>query len=150
MFHILTSALVLTTLLAPASFAGQGDKKEKGKKPDRTIEIVRENGKIVFREKDKPKGQGKPRAVAVVVGETVRWVNRDTESHTLKSVAKVGGKPVFDTQAIKPGEHKDVVFNIDMYRGVGGLPAQYVTLKYRGGDKADQEGELTFLSAARR
>jgi hypothetical protein len=148
MIPILTSALVLM-LLAPA---GQREEKEKGKtkEPDRTIEILREDGKIVFREKGKPRGKDKPKAVGVVVGETIRWVNRDTEPHTLKSVAKVDDKPLFDTQAIRPGEHKDVLFNIDMYRNVGGRPARYVTLKYRSGDKADQEGELTFLSAARR
>jgi hypothetical protein len=144
MIRILASALALT-FLAPAPFGARGEEK----KPDRTIEILREDGKIVFREKDKPREKGKPKAVAVVVGETVRWVNRDTESHALTSVAKVDGKPVFDTEAIKPGAHKDVVFTIDMYRSVGGRPARFVTLKYRSDDKADREGELTFLSAAR-
>ena len=144
MKRIPTAALILAILGVP-SFAGQGD--EKAKKPDRTIEILREDGKVVFREKGKPKEKGKPRAVGVVVGETVRWVNRDTEPHRLKSVAKVDGEPLFATQAIQPGAHKDVVFNIKMYRGLGGRPAQYVTIKYRGDEHADHEGELTFMSA---
>jgi hypothetical protein len=131
-------------LLALAVLSQGGEKK-----PDRTIEILREDGKIVFREEGKPREKGKPRAVGVVVGETIRWVNRDAEPHTLKSVAKADGRPVFDTKDIKPGEHKDVVFNIDMYRSLGGRPARFVTLKYRSGDAADKEGELTFMSAAR-
>ena len=71
MTRILTSALVLAALGGP-SFAGGGQGDEKEKKPDHTIEILREEGRIVFREKDKPRGKGKPRAVGVVVGETIR------------------------------------------------------------------------------
>ena len=149
MTRILTSALVLAALGGP-SFAGGGQGDEKEKKPDHTIEILREEGRIVFREKDKPRGKGKPRAVGVVVGETIRWVNRDTEPHTLKCVAEIDGQPAFDTKVIRPGAHKDVVFNIKMYSGLGGRPAQYVTIKYRADGHADDEGELTFLSAARR
>ena len=55
----------------------------------------------MFREQGKD-GKGKPRAVGVVVGETVRWVNRDNEPHTLKSVAKHDGKPILNTDRIAP------------------------------------------------
>lgn len=121
-----------------------------GKKPSRAIEILREDGKVVFREQGKPKEKGKPRAIPVVVGETIRWVNRDAERHRLRSVEQADGQPIFDTQSIKPGEFKDVVFDIDMYHKLGGRPAQYVNLRYRDEGAADSEGELTFISAARR
>lgn len=152
MMRILSAALVLTAL-GPASLAGrgqgQGEGEGEGKKPDRIIEILREGGKIVFREQGRRNDKGKPRAVGVVVGETVRWVNRDAEPHTLRSVAKHDDKPLFDTQAIGPGQHKDVAFNIDMYRALAGRPARYVSVKYQSGDRADQQGELIFMSAAR-
>lgn len=141
MSYASATALNLAMLLLSSLTATVGDKE-----PDKTIEITRKDGKLVFTEKGKDKVQ----AVSIVVGETIRWVNRDELSHTLKSVAKVEGEPLFDTGAIRPGKSKDVRFDIDIYRNAGGRTANFVRLKYVGDDRADEAAELIFLSAARR
>ena len=129
-------------MLAMLALAVVGD----DKKPDRTIEVTRKDGKVAFTET----GQSRPKPVQVVVGETIRWVNRDDQPHTLRSVVEVDGKPLFRTEVIRPGESKDILFDIDLYRKAGGRTANYVRLKYQSGDRAEEPGELIFLSAARR
>ncbi len=129
-------------MLAMLPLAVVGD----DKKPDRTIEVTRKDGKIRFTEK----GQSKSKPVQVVVGETVRWVNRDDQPHTLRSIVEVEGKPLFRTEVIRPGESKDMLFDIDLYRKAGGRTANFVRLKYHGDDRAEEPGELIFISAARR
>jgi hypothetical protein len=117
------------------------------KKPVKTIELIRKDGKVRFTEK----GQARSKPVTVVVGETVRWVNRDDRPHTVRSVVEIDGKPLFRSEVIPPGESRDLLFDIDLYRKAGGRTANYVRLKYQSGDRAEDEpGELIFLSAARR
>jgi len=114
--------------------------------PDKTVEITRKDGKLVFIEHGKEKAQ----AIPVVVGETIRWENKDTQPHTVVSVQTAAGKPLFDTGIIPPGKHKDVHFDIDMYQRAGGKPANVVRVKYHNRAQIDEVGELHFLSAARR
>jgi plastocyanin len=141
MYHALAAALVLSTLAVSELAAQKGDQRV-----DKTIEITRRDGKLVFIEQ----GEDKAKAVTIVVGQRIRWENKDTQPHTLESTLRVEGKPLFDTGAIKPGEHKDVVFDIDVYRRAGGKPANVVTVKYQSHKKSDEVGELQLLSAARR
>ena len=134
-------------LLALASLcpepSGDGDKP---KAPARTIEITRQAGKVVFTEQ----GKTEAKAVAVVVGQSVRWVNRDDQPRTIQSVVEVDGKRLFQTEVISPGAHKDILFNNDLYRAAGGRMAEYVSLKYRADDRSEETGELILLSPARR
>ncbi len=85
-----------------------------------------------------------------MVGQTIRWENKDTDPHHLVSNQTVSDKPLFDTGVIDPGKHKDVLFDIDLYQRAGGKPANVVTVKYHSRARVDDFGELQFLSAARR
>ena len=114
--------------------------------PDRTVEITRKDGKLVFIEHGKEKAE----AIPIVVGQTLRWKNRDSQPHELESIQTVSGKPLFHTGIIEPGKHKDILFDIDMYQHAGGKPANVVTVKYHSRTHVEDLGELNFLSAARR
>ena len=83
--------------------------------PDRTVEITRKDGKLVFIEHGKEKAE----AIPIVVGQTLRWKNRDSQPHELESIQTVSGKPLFHTGIIEPGKHKDILFDIDMYQHAG-------------------------------
>ena len=113
---------------------------------DKTVEITRKDGKVVFLER----GKARPAAVSVVVGQTVRWENTDTEPHNLVGVGKAEGMPLFETGAIPPGGHKDVLIDIDLYKSAGGKPANVITVTYRCPAHPGETGELSVLSAARR
>jgi plastocyanin len=114
--------------------------------PDRTVEITRKDGKLVFVEHGKEKAQ----AIPIVVGQTIRWENKDTQPHALASIQTAAGKPLFDTGISPPGKYKDVLFDIDLYQRAGGKPANVVTVKYHSRAQIEDVGELHFLSAARR
>jgi plastocyanin len=141
MFKFLAAALALTALI-PCGTAAQEGEQDVGK----TVEITRKDGRLVFLER----GKARPAAVTIVVGQTVRWVNKDTEPHHLVGTRRVQGKPLFETGTIPPGGHKDVVFDIDFYRSAGGKPANVVTVQYQCPAHPGEEGELSVLSAARR
>ena len=111
-----------------------------------TVEIRRTDGKIEFRES----GKEKPETTTIVVGQTIRWANRDSDAHRLVSDVTVEGQPLFDTGIIEPGAHTDVVIDIDLYTKAGGKPANVVRIRYHSSDQEDRTGELQILSAARR
>jgi hypothetical protein len=111
-----------------------------------TVEIRRTDGKIEFREP----GKEKPETTTIVVGQTIRWANRDSDAHRLVSDVNVEGKPLFDTGIIEPGGHKDVLIDIDLYTKAGGKPANVIKIRYHSSDQEDRTGELQILSAARR
>jgi hypothetical protein len=138
---LLRAALFVSTLAASELSAQEVDRRV-----DKIIEITRKNDKLVFIER----GKDKLAPVTIVVGQKIRWENKDTRPHALVSAVTVEGKPLFDTEVIEPGDHKDVLFDFDMYRRAGGKPANVVTVKYRSHGQPGEAGELQFLSAARR
>jgi hypothetical protein len=117
------------------------------RKPDKVIEITLHDGKPALTEK----GQDKPGPVVAVVGQTVRWVNRDSRTHHFVSTAEFKGKPVIDTGEIEPGKHYDLILDNDLYRAAGGKTANVVMIKFRSrGKQPDPAGELQVLSPAKR
>ena len=138
---LLTGALFVSTVAAAESGVQEGKARV-----DKTIDIIRKDGKLVFIER----GKDEAKAVAIVVGQRIRWENRDSQPHTLECALTVDGKPLFETDVIKPGNHKDVLFDFDMYKRAHGKPANVVTLKYRSHEHPGEPGELQFVSAARR
>jgi plastocyanin len=113
---------------------------------EKTIELTRRDSKLTFVEPGKDYAE----PITIVVGEKVRFVNRDTESHTVVSTVVVEGKPLFSTGVIKPGEYVDLLFDIDLYERAGGKPANVVTLKYRSDQQLGEDSEIRLLSAAKR
>ena len=140
MYRALCSALIIAAVVTSAVSA-----QERGQ-VDKTIELTRIDGKLVFMER----GKDKVAPITIVVGQRVRWENEDSEPHTVVSTLTVAGKPLFSTGAIKPGDHMDVLFDIDLYERAGGKPANVVTVKYRIHEQPGEPGELQLLSAARR
>ena len=139
----LMAALVLTTITMPEQAAQKVERM-----PDKTVEITRKEGKLVFIEHGKEIARAIP--IVVVVGQTIRWENKDTQPHALVSIQTAAGKPLFDTGVIPPGKCKDVLFDIDLYERAGGKPANVVTVKYHSRSQIEDVGELHFLSAAMR
>src|SRR4051794_4126806 len=107
---ILFVALVLSTLAGSCPGVGGAEQ------VDKTIQITREDKGLKFVER----GETKAKAVTIVVGQTVRWENKCSQAYRVVSDLKVEGKPVFDTGVIKPGEHKDILIDFQMYRKAGG------------------------------
>jgi len=74
--------------------------------------------------------------VTVIVGQTVKWVNKGNRPHTATSKkTKEGGKPLFTTKEIKPakGDKYDsdsITFDEKMFKAAGGTPGGSVTLEY--------------------
>lgn len=116
---------------------------EKVVKPDNTVEF--ETG-VGFVEK----GKKEAKSVSIVVGQTLRWVNKGDTPQSATSDLKVDGKPLFDTGLLQPGEHKDIPFFIDLYRKAEGKTAGAVTLTYHSKGKSDMKGTLELISAAKR
>ena len=112
---------------------------------DKIIDIIRHDDTIEFRERGSDE-----RRTTVVVGQTIRWENKDTRPHRLVSALEIDGKPIFDTGRVRPGEHCQVLIDIDVYSKAGGRPANVISITYRSTDNAGAHGELQVLSAARR
>ena len=112
---------------------------------DKTVDIRRIGDRIEFREHG-----DEVRAITLVVGQTIRWKNKDAKPHRLVSDAHVDGAPLFDTGIIGPGEHKDFLVDIDLYSKAGGKPANVIRIKYHSTDHEECTGELQIVSAARR
>src|SRR4029450_6946134 len=112
---------------------------------DKTIDIIRHDDKIEFRERGNDE-----RRTTIVVGQTIRWENKDARPHRLVSAVEIDGRPLFDTGVIRPGEHSDVLIDIDLYSKAGGKPANVISITYHSTDAAYARGELQVLSAARR
>jgi plastocyanin len=141
MYRALCAALVIAAVIT-----SEGSAQERDREVDKTIELTRRDGKLVFIER----GKNEVAPVTLVVGQRIRWENKDKDPHTLVSTLTVAGKPLFSTGVIKPGDHKDLLFDIDLYERAGGKPANIVTLKYRSYEQPGEPGELRLLSAARR
>src|SRR5262245_9770336 len=112
---------------------------------DKTIDIVRHDDTIEFRER----GSDDPRTT-IIVGQMIRWENTDARPHQLVSDVEVDGRPLFDTGLIRPGEHRDVLIDIDLYGKAGGKPASVISITYYSTEDTASRGELQVLSAARR
>jgi len=141
MYRARCAALVIAAVIISEVSA-----QERDYKVDKTIELTRRNGKLAFIEG----GKDEVAPVTVVVGQRIRWENKDKERHELVSTLTVMGRPLFSTGVIKPGDHFDLLFDIDLYERAGGKPANLVTVKYRSYEQPDEPGELQLLSAARR
>jgi hypothetical protein len=135
------AALVIATMITTGVDAQQSDHKVK-----KTIELTRRDGKLEFVER----GKDSTEPVTIVVGDSVRWENKDNEPHTVMSALTIDGRPLFDTGVIKPGEYVDLLFDIDLYERAGGRPANVVALQYHSDEQVDEYGVLRVLSAARR
>jgi len=141
MYRALCTALIISAVITSEVSAQDRDQQV-----DKTIELTRRDDKLVFIER----GKDKVEPITIVVGQRIRWENKDKEPHQLVSTLTVAGKPLFSTGIIKPGDRMDLLFDIDLYERAGGKPANVVTLKYRSDDQPGEPGELQLLSAARR
>jgi hypothetical protein len=141
MYRALCTALVIAAVITSEVSAQEG-----AREVDKTIELTRRDGKLEFIER----GKDNVAPITIVVGQRIRWENRDKEPHTLVSTLTVSGKPLFSTGVIKPGDHEDLLFDIDLYERAGGKPANVVTVKYRSSEQPGELGEIRLLSAARR
>jgi hypothetical protein len=50
-------------------------------------------------------------------------------------IAKASSGESVGDGAIKPGDHMDLLFDIDLYERAGGKPASVVTVKYRSRER---------------
>lgn len=114
---------------------------------DKTIDIIGHDDTIEFRER---RNDERRTSIVVVVGQTIRWENKDARPHRLVTAAEIDGQPLFDSGSIRPGEHWDLLIDIDFYSKAGGKPANVITVTYHSTNDADSHGELQVLSAARR
>lgn len=135
--------LFATTFTMTLLFPGVGSDE---RKPDKVIEIAAPNGKPSFTEM----GKDKPEGVTTVVGQTVRWVNRDSSPHRVVSSLEVDGKPVIDTGVIEPGKYRDVILDNDLYRRAGGKTAGVIVITYCSQGHPNPLAKLQILSPARR
>jgi len=141
MYRALCAALVIAAVITSEVIAQEHDREV-----DKTIELTRKDGKLEFIER----GNDKVVPITIVVGQRIRWENKDNEPHTVVSTLTVAGKPLFSTGVINPGDHKDLLFDIDLYERAGGKPANVVTLKYHSPEQPGELSEIRLLSAARR
>jgi len=141
MYRALCTALIIAAVVTSEVSA-----QERDQQVDKTIELIRRDGKLEFVER----GKDKVAPITITVGQRIRWENKDKEPHTVVSTLTVAGKPLFSTGVIKPGDHMDLLFDIDLYDRAGGKPANVVTVKYRSDEQLGEPGELQLLSAARR
>jgi|SRR5262245_36102369 len=112
---------------------------------DKTVDIRRHDDTIEFHEHG-----NEAEVTTIIVGQTIRWENRDAKAHRLVSNVKVDGMPLFDTGIIGPGEHVDLMVDIELYTKAGGKAANVIRIKYHSTDDEGSTGELQILSAARR
>lgn len=140
MTRVICVALVLAAVITSGVDAQQDYKVEK------TIELTRKDGTLMFIERGKDHAE----PITMVVGERIRFENQDKEPHTVGSTMVIEGKPLFSTGVIKPGEYRDLLFDIDLYTQAGGEPANVVTLKYCSDQQLGEDSEIRLLSAAKR
>ncbi|MGY4197823.1 cupredoxin domain-containing protein [Bradyrhizobium sp. USDA 4520] len=137
MTRVICVALVLAAVITAGVDTQQGGYK--------VIELTRKDGTLMFIERGKDHAE----PITMVVGERLRFENKDKEPHTVGSTMIFEGRPLFSTGVIKPGEYQDLLFDIDLYEQAGGEPANVVTLKYRS-DQLGEDSEIRLLSAAKR
>ncbi len=135
------SALACCLMFLIGAVQAMGEGKEV--RPDKVIQIKGASGFV-------EDGKEKSGEVAVVVGQTVRWQNEDDAPQTVTSDLKVNDKPIFDTGELKPGQRKDIPFDINLYEKAGGKRAGYVKLTYSSVAHPDVKGTIILLSPARR
>jgi plastocyanin len=76
-------------------------------------------------------GDKKTMDVTVKVGQKVRFVNKDDDTHTATSVAKdKDGKFIFDTGDLNLKESKEITFDADLFARAGGKAGGKVELPY--------------------
>lgn len=141
----MTRAICVALVVAAVITAGV-DEQQGDYKVEKTIELIRKDGTLMFIERCKDHAE----PITMVVGERVRFENMDKEPHTVVSTMVIEGKPLFSTGVIKPGEYLDLLFDIDLYQRAGGKPANVVTLKYRSDQQLGEDSEIRLLSAAKR
>ena len=140
MARVIGWTLASCFFLAGVALAGDD---EKVVRPDNTVEFGNGVGYV-------EKGKKEAKSVSVVVGQTIRWVNKGDTPQSATSDLKIDGKPLFDTGLLEPGEHKDIPFHIDVYRKAEGKTAGAVTLTYHSEGKSGMKGTLVLISAAKR
>ena len=76
-------------------------------------------------------GDKKTMDVTVKVGQKVRFVNKDCDTHTATSVAKdKDGKFLFDTGDLNGNDSKEIAFDADLFAKAGGKAGGKVELPY--------------------
>jgi plastocyanin len=141
----MTRAICVALVLAAVITSGV-DAQQSGYKVEKTIELTIKDGKLMFIER----GKDHVEPITIVVGEKIRFENKDKEPHTVVSTMVIEGKPLFSTGVIKPGEYLDLLFDIDLYKRAGGKPANVVTLTYRSDQQLGEDSVIRLLSAAKR
>lgn len=141
MSRVICAVLVIAALVTSGVLAQPSDDKVA-----KTIELIRRDGKLLFIER----GRDFAEPVTIVVGEKIRFENKDKEPHTVASTEIIEGKPLFSSGAIKPGEFLDLLFDFELYERAGGRPANVVTLKYHSEQQLGEDSEIRLLSAAKR
>jgi len=74
--------------------------------------------------------------VTVIVGQTVKWVNKGDQPHTATSKKETkDGKPLFDTKEIKRAkcdkyDSRSITFDEKLFKAAGGTPGGAVKLEY--------------------
>lgn len=135
------AVVVIAAVITSGVVAQQSDDKV-----TKTIELTRRDGRLLFIERGKDFAE----AITVVVGEKIRFENKDKEPHTVVSTEIVEGKPLFSSGVIRPDEYQDLLFDFDLYERAGGRPANVVTLKYHSEQQTGEDSEIRLLSAAKR
>ena len=118
------AALLITLSIFVGVVVAHAD--EKTKDPDIVINITGPGAGAKYI-KD---GDAEEKEVIVKVGQTVRWVNKGTVSHTATSFLKAENKPVFDTDVIDADDSADVKFDGALFTKAGGKAGGEVELKY--------------------
>jgi plastocyanin len=113
---------------------------------EKAVALTSRGGKLVFVEK----GRDQPEPVTIVVGQKVRFENKDNDPHTITSTPLIDGQPLFSTGVIQPGQFADVLFDIDLFARAGGKTGNVVTIRYRNEQQTAEESEIYLLSAAKR
>lgn len=114
------AATVLFVLAAGA------DDKKKDAADEVVINITGNGGKAKYIKA----GDTAAKDVTVVVGQTVKWVNKGNKTHTATSSLKVGDKAVFDTGDLRANASGSVTFDEQKYKDAGGKDGKAVTLEY--------------------
>jgi plastocyanin len=141
MSRAICAVLVVAALITSGVVAQQSDDHVA-----KTIELIRTGDKLLFIERGKKFAE----PITAVVGEKIRFENKDYEPHTVVSTETIDGRPLFSSGLIKPGEYQDLLFDFDLYERAGGRPASVATLKYRNEQQTGEDSEIRLLSAAKR
>ncbi len=125
--RFLTCGAVLLSLTALIVVAAEDKKKDKDDVIVINIEGKGKNSKYI------KEGDKEQKDVTVIVGQTVKWVNKSNAPHTATSDLKVKDKPLFDTKRLNPKDkptEASILFDEQKYKDAGGKDGKPVPLSY--------------------